>query len=157
VWRLSRRTLLTLCVVVICGAFALRCFVFIVGAWPQIACLEIPCRVDSLMAGPFVALCYKDDGAKQVLQRWAPAVGAFAACVVAIIPISSGHFNAGAPNPTLVSTLGIIAIAVLFSAVLIVAMQVDVRFLRAQPLVAIGRCSYGMYVFHLLSLTHCAR
>ena len=116
------------------------------GAGGQVNFVMLPCRMDSLAAGAFLACAYRDPALwKRVLRaRWPMAVAAVIPLVA--IALYRGKFSSQAPLEQL---FGFPAIIVLASVVIASAVESG-RGLSSPVLGLIGKVSYGMYVWHLV-------
>jgi peptidoglycan/LPS O-acetylase OafA/YrhL len=167
VWALRRRALMQLCCVVSATSILLRVMVLLNGAWPMSAFFLTPCRLDSLLAGSFVALAWRDPADWVRLNRYARQLVLGAGCLLFGMALGQRHFlpdvtpqqvgHDAAVNASLVLTVGITALAIFFAG--LVALAVDAtegsrlrRVLEGRHLQAIGKYSYAIYVFHTLIL-----
>jgi peptidoglycan/LPS O-acetylase OafA/YrhL len=160
VFALSRRNLIRLCVAIPFAALAIRVWFtwrgmdwFVMYTWT-------PTRADSLAAGALVALLIRVPRGVQRMRRMFNWLGPLAA--VLAVPLFWAFDPTKNPwRATLIYT----DLAVLFAALLFWSTDtgslrgVAKRFYELRPLRAIGRYSYGVYVFHLPLLyitTHAA-
>jgi peptidoglycan/LPS O-acetylase OafA/YrhL len=167
VWALRRRALMRLCLVVSAASCLLRVIMLLSGGWPLSAFFLTPCRLDSLLAGSFVALAWRDSADWARLQRYAGRFVLGSSCLLLGIALGQRHFlpdvtsqqvgHEAAVNGNLVLTVGIAALAMFFAG--LVALAVDAtegsrlrRVLESPGLRAIGKYSYAIYVFHSLIL-----
>jgi peptidoglycan/LPS O-acetylase OafA/YrhL len=164
VWSLDRRNLMRLCVTGAAASFGMRVAVVYGTGDLEAAFLLTPCRLDGLLAGGWLALARRDRADWAKVQRWAVPLllgtGGFLFGVAAgqrhFIPDTAAGAS-GAVSGAVVTTLGIAALAIFFSALIALALDaVDGSWLRRalqhKGLMAIGKYSYGMYVFHGLIL-----
>ena len=116
------------------------------GAGGEVNFVMLPCRMDSLAAGAFLACAYRDPALwKRVLRsRWPVTMVAIAPLVA--IALYRGKFSSQAPLEQL---FGFPAIIVLASVVVASAVEGG-RWLSGSALGLIGKISYGMYVWHLV-------
>lgn len=120
------------------------------------------CRMDPLLLGAALAITVLDDTGRAKVTQWANRLIVPALVSVAVLlAICVGHIDA---RPSLWwITLGLTAVSL--SMTVIVAWALDPpplarQFLSLRPLVAIGRISYGIYIWHVLiglGLTHWAK
>jgi peptidoglycan/LPS O-acetylase OafA/YrhL len=132
------------------------------GAWPPSAFFATPCRLDGLLAGSLVALARRDQADWAQLQRCAGRLVLGSGCLLLGIALGQRHFipdvgHAAAVDESLVLTVGIAALAVLFSGLIVLAVDAAEgsrlrRLLESDGLRAIGKYSYAIYVFHSLIL-----
>jgi peptidoglycan/LPS O-acetylase OafA/YrhL len=161
VWWLSRERMIALCVAVAVGALVLRCAFVAAGAHPLATYVLTPLRMDCLAIGALVALVAEQRDGWSRLARAArialPAASAVCAAILAIYSIDPA-FLAPRPNLALLAhplmqTIGYTALAVLYAALLVLALpaagsQRWRRAFEARPLVAIGTYSYAIYLLH---------
>ena len=170
VWALRRRALMRLCLAGAAASFLLRVIVVLIGAgaWPGIAYRITPCRLDGLLAGSLVALVRRDKTDWEQLQQCAGRLILGSVCLLLGIAFGQRHFlpemdvrdvHSGqvAVDASLVVTVGIAALAVLFAGLIVVAVGAAEgsrlrRLLESTVLQAIGKYSYAIYIFHYLIL-----
>jgi peptidoglycan/LPS O-acetylase OafA/YrhL len=158
---LSRRALAAVCVAAIAGALALRVLFVAAGAVPLSVYVLTPFRVDTLAFGALVAIAAGDPRWWPRVARAGRALLPAAAAAVALLCgllIANPRFG-GETRPLallahpLMQTAGYSAFALLFACLLVrlaapAAPGALDRAFRARPLVALGRISYGVYLFH---------
>ena len=166
IWALRRRALIRLCLAVAVASLLLRVIVVLSGVWPLTAFFITPCRVDGLLAGSLVALAWRDEADWTLLKLWAGRLVLGTGCLLLGIALGQRHFLPDAdPNRghmasvdgSLVVTVGIAALAVFFSGLIVLAVDAAEgsrlrRLLERTELRAIGKYSYAIYVFHSLIL-----
>jgi peptidoglycan/LPS O-acetylase OafA/YrhL len=150
VFTLSRRAMLRVCAACVAGALAFRiASVFAVDEMARVYFLT-PARIDGLALGGAIALVMRTSGGVARLRRMAPAVLVIAAAVVAAAPLHPSGF---APGGVYMVTVGYTALASLFGAVLVLALDGRAsalpRLLSSPVLRFFGRYSYGLYVVHV--------
>jgi peptidoglycan/LPS O-acetylase OafA/YrhL len=155
VWTLRRRTLMRLCLTIAAASFLLRVIVVLSGTWRPISAFFItPCRLDGLLAGSLVALARRDQADWTQMQQCAGRFVLGSGCLLLSIALGQRHFI---PKSSLVLTIGIAALAVFFSGLMVLAVNAAEgsrlrRLLESNGLRAIGKYSYAIYVFHSLIL-----
>jgi peptidoglycan/LPS O-acetylase OafA/YrhL len=160
-WWLAPRRLVSVCVAVIAGAFALRCAFVIAGGSPFAVFVGTPFRIDALAWGALVALLHERDGGWERLDRHArrllPAAGAVCLGLLLLFQVAPG-FLATRPGLTLLShpltqTIGYSALAAFYAALLVRLMAANPgsrlrRAFEATILRTFGRYSYAIYLLH---------
>jgi peptidoglycan/LPS O-acetylase OafA/YrhL len=149
VFCLYRSTLIRLCAILIVLSLAFRVHL----AWTGdilAAYVLAPARLDALAIGALLALVACGPGGLAPWRRVATAVaGASAAALFVVAVLRRGLWT----EDPLTITLGLTLLASLFGSALVLAVTSPAgswlaRTLTGRPLVAIGRYSYGIYVFH---------
>ncbi|WP_435017909.1 acyltransferase family protein [Tundrisphaera sp. TA3] len=152
VYAVSPRSLRRACLGCIAGALALRAGLLLTSASPEAAYVATPCRIDSLALGGLAALMVRDPGADAGRLRRV-ALGLLAVAGPILLLIIGRHGGLFRDDP-ITSTVGYTTLA-LFSAGLILATVafdpsgIYRRALRLGPLRALGRYSYGLYLYHV--------
>ena len=146
----SRRRLMAICGLLILGSLALRTTLDLQGVHREVAHDLMPAHMDAFGAGGLIALAFRQPADLRALRRWAwPAVGAGGAVVVALFA-SLHRFS---PDQIWVQTIGYTALAVLFGAIILLAITsspgsgthyVWTRRVMTQ----LGKYSYAMYLLH---------
>jgi peptidoglycan/LPS O-acetylase OafA/YrhL len=146
---LGRRKLLVVCLACIVGSLAVRVGLQLAD-YRAAAYVLTPARLDTLAVGAWLALAVRGPNGLDHFARWAwPAAGASAAALLGIIV-----WRGGLPlDDLVVSTIGYTLLAVLFGAVLVLALTsfADTargKLFTSSGLVFFGRYSYALYVFH---------
>jgi peptidoglycan/LPS O-acetylase OafA/YrhL len=165
VWALRRRSLMRLCLVAAAASFLLRVILILSGVRPLAAFYITPCRLDGLLAGAWVALAWRDQADWMPLRRRAGQLVMGSGCLLLGIALGQRHFvpdvdlrtQNAAVDGSLVITVGIAALAVLFSGLVVLAVDAAQdsrwqRLLETAVMRAIGKYSYAIYVLHSLIL-----
>ena len=150
---LSAAPLLRLCLFLSAAAFAGRCAMVAGGLSPEAIYMFTPSRVDALLLGAAGAACLRLPGGIPAWitarRLWAFALGAGAAGFLA----SRGFQRTGA----LGQTVGYAVLAAVFAGILLALVREQeesprpsrvARVLGSAPMRALGKYSFGMYVFH---------
>jgi peptidoglycan/LPS O-acetylase OafA/YrhL len=151
-----RHRLMSICAAVMVMAFALRCLLVLGDGFrlftPAAGYILMPCRIDTLAVGGFIALALRGNGMTVArLRRLAPFVGGTGLAVVAALYLSLDRLFPAYPR---VVIAGFSALAAFFGAVLVIAVTSppDRPLHRAfnNPLLrTFGKYSYALYVVHL--------
>lgn len=150
VFTLPRRAMLWVCAACVAGALAFRVGSVLTADDLHRVYFITPARIDGLALGGALALVMRGSGGAARLRRMAPAVLAAAAAVVAAAPLHPSGFD---PGGAYMVAAGYTALALLFAAVLVLAVDGRAsplpRLLSTRPLRFFGRYSYGLYVVHV--------
>lgn len=146
----SRRSLMAICLLIIAGALGLRVWLDAAGADHYIAHEITPARMDSLAVGALIALAARDARDLHLLKRWMRPAAVAAATVVITLYFSRDRFS---PYDVWVQTIGYTALAIVFGALVLLAIGVRPGtlangFLSHGALTFFGRYSYALYLFH---------
>jgi peptidoglycan/LPS O-acetylase OafA/YrhL len=152
VWRLDRRGLGRLCVILACCCLSLRLAFVTTGVSPDtIYCFTL-CRMDALLAGAFVAIV-ADNGLRWETRRRQAGLAALGSLtiLVAAMAVTGTTFWPG----RFMQTAGYSLLALFFGAVLVLAVTAPPgsrgrRLLEGRVLTFFGKYSYGLYVFHAM-------
>jgi peptidoglycan/LPS O-acetylase OafA/YrhL len=171
VWSLSRRSLMRLCLGWTAASICLRAVIICVSGRDEIARLITPCSLDGLLAGGWLVLARGDRAMWAKIRPWTLPLlfgsAGFLLCLMLgqmeVIPDLDSHANPDSIySGILMNTLGISVMAWFFAA--LTARSLDVaegsrlrRMLEHPSLGAIGKYSYGIYVFHPLILLYIYR
>ncbi len=154
VWKLERRTLMRICVVVVAGVLLLRTGLFLNGVSPISLFVTTPTRIDALLTGAFVALLLRAPGDLAVWRRPATmAMGAGAAILAAAVVAQRGTHQYG----LVMITIGYTGIAIGAAGLVMAARVAEPtaavrRALRQSWLRFFGTYSYALYMLHGLTL-----
>ncbi len=152
----NRRAVMILCAALVAGALAFRImllqpigasFATIAGPYNL-----LPARVDTLALGALLALALRGGGQIARFRPHAQLVAAGSLLVLAILFYTQDGLSA---IDRRVQTIGLSALALLFAAVLLLALtsrpgSTLYRIFTHPTLSFMGRYSYAIYVFHLL-------
>lgn len=152
VWGTGRRPLMKLCLALAATSLVLRLMVVYSGTWPPTAYFATPCRLDGLLAGSFVALARRDGTDWAWLRRNARRFMCGSGGLLLVMVLRKATMD-----DRLVLTFGIGALALFFSGLIVLAVDAEEgcrlrRVLEHHGLRAVGKYSYGIYVFHSLIL-----
>jgi peptidoglycan/LPS O-acetylase OafA/YrhL len=152
VWVCSRRMLIGTCVICICGALLFRTWYAYGLGNTAAASLLMQCRIDALAWGALAAMFVRGARGATSIERPAKCMLFISAFVLISICVKFRCFPAGEP---LVLTIGLSALAIFFTALVIVAVLSTSqswfgRVCRNDALRSTGRIAYGLYVFHYL-------
>jgi peptidoglycan/LPS O-acetylase OafA/YrhL len=149
VYLCSPRGLRGVCAAVILASFALRGVLFLRGGWDWGIYIFTPCRIDALALGGLLALILRHDPrAGGVLLRRAK----WLALVLGLITLI-GLWQNPSRDGWASMTAGYTLLAAFFAALLLYSLAAQPaslagRFFAAAPLRALGKYSYGLYVYH---------
>lgn len=160
VWKLSRRTLMRLCMVAFAGGLATRLALTWLGTSPVATYALTPCRMDVLLTGAYLALHVR--GATDPARDAQTARRAMCAAGAGLIALFAARRGLTMHDPWS-QTLGITLLAVLFAGFVFLAATTAPRgFVGAvltHPLARmLGRYSYGIYLLHVpieMALARC--
>ena len=149
----SRRTLARICWISIALAFISRMALILWLHAPTLAYTLTPCRMDSLLAGSLIVLYSQRAGwtsrAARPANRALPVIG----IVYLVICCAFASFQLW---KTGISLIGPTVLAFAFGAAVICSIDGESRFahrMRSPLLIAFGKYSYALYLFHPL-LSH---
>jgi peptidoglycan/LPS O-acetylase OafA/YrhL len=156
-WTCDRKKLASICALSVPVALALRLAgqAFLAG-WMltnEVLYRATPFRIDALLFGGLIALAIRGPWKQYLLAFSRYLFPAFLAFIARWIVFSPwGHiWRRGYQYPAWHFTWGLTAIDLLAGSMILVAIQPQCylhRVLNVRPLRALGRISYGLYVFH---------
>jgi peptidoglycan/LPS O-acetylase OafA/YrhL len=148
VYKLERRTLISVCVVVFVAAFLLRAGMILSGASHFAVYVLTPCRMDGLALGSCLALVIRGPDGLEALVRRARIVLPISAILwIGIMWAKGGWSQYG----LIAQTVGYSVTESFYASVLIFALASRglATALSAGVLRFFGRISYALYVFHV--------
>jgi peptidoglycan/LPS O-acetylase OafA/YrhL len=151
VWLVAakRRVLLIISLAAAAISFGGRVVASLLGASPIITTVLTPFQLDALLLGGFFAVYLRRPGGEAAARR-AAAPMALVGGALLLLQFSLYHFtDVGVSTRTLRGG----AFHILLTAVLLYALgaptsSVSSRFFRSHPMIALGKYSYGLYVYH---------
>ncbi len=150
VFLFRRRHLAIICVICIVASFAVRSVLSLQDE-PVAAYVLTPARMDALAMGALVALLVREPHSRFISSRLTRAFAGAAALGLAAIFAWRQAFDS---EDIVVLTVGLTLLALLFGAVIIIALEsspksVLGKSLMLPVLVSLGQYSYALYIFHL--------
>jgi peptidoglycan/LPS O-acetylase OafA/YrhL len=150
VYALSTEALLEVSLGGVVFALGLRSLLSLAGASDVALVVLTPCRIDALCVGAALALAVRRAGIERVARlagRALPLSGAL------VLLLSAWHAATHGRLSWVVLPARGTLVALLFGALLVVSLVAPRasllgRFLRARAMRALGKYSYGLYVFH---------
>jgi len=146
IYHLSLERALTLCRYCIVGAFFIRTVLIIAGA-SSAANFLMPCRMDALAVGGYIALAWRMGKITPVFiraSRWV-ALSALA-LMVALFLARHSRFDA---TDNVVRSIGYTVIAIFFGALTVLCvMGQQLQWLNQSWLRTFGKYSYAIYLMH---------
>jgi peptidoglycan/LPS O-acetylase OafA/YrhL len=145
-----RRRLAGLCAALAALSLLWRTGALLLGAGPVAVLVLTPGRLDGLAVGALVAVAARSPGGLARLRAWSGPAALGAAAVLAAVAAGGGLD----PLRPAMQTAGYSAFVVLAGALLVNTLAAPrgsalARTLERAPLVALGRYSYALYLFHL--------
>jgi peptidoglycan/LPS O-acetylase OafA/YrhL len=147
----SRQALPRLCLGMMVGSLAFRTGVALTDRHLA-AVVLMPARMDSLAVGALLATAAREPLWWQEVRRWAQRAGIVAAGCLVVLFLEEGSLRL---ERTAVQTIGFTFTALVSAWLVVLALDgrehtPTARVLASGPLRALGRYSYGLYVFHHL-------
>jgi peptidoglycan/LPS O-acetylase OafA/YrhL len=144
---------LRLTLIAFLSALALR-LIFIHHGNIIAAYVLMPCRMDALATGAFIAVLAAREGGTTRLLRWSRPVAIASALAIAVMWLWRGDFWQRDP---VVAGVGFSLVALLAGCFVVFSIALPtehllIRGLSARWLRQIGRVSYGMYIIHFALL-----
>jgi peptidoglycan/LPS O-acetylase OafA/YrhL len=158
VWLLGWRSLAFLCLMLVLAAPISRQMVLAASANPWFTLAAMSSHLDSLAAGALIAVVSRHEQYRRFISAKNGAalivLGGIPLLALTVITGLNRYANTAdwvtAPGSSYFLTFA----SVLFAGLLIVSLTSSgplVQLLRARPLVALGKISYGVYVYHTLA------
>ncbi|HLO17856.1 MAG TPA: acyltransferase [Anaerolineales bacterium] len=149
VFLFSRRNLILICILCILISFGVRVTLIFIDH-PAAAHVLTPARMDSLAVGALLALIARGPNGLANVSRWASPIAGFAVVSLVGVFVLRQGLNS---EDIAVETIGYALLAVLFGAILTLAVtrapETTLSKVFATPgLQFFGRYSYALYVFH---------
>ncbi len=155
-----RETLRTICICALPLALAARisCLWLLPKPWlaEEFLYRVTPLRIDALLLGGLLALCLRGPEADRVLRLAKPILYSFSVGFILFQLLygqlsGTHHVYTPASGDPVLTTLGYSLIDLFAGALILASLSLDSplgRILSLPPLRALGRISYGFYVFH---------
>ncbi len=152
VYLLPRNRLITVAVTICAAVLGLRFLLAISGVPSETIVRNTITRSDTLMAGALCAIVVRDSALLARVSRWLPLVAGFGAAYVIAVGFIVKSEAAQVYDTV---TFGFTALALVFGSLVLwgylfngTGTPLD-RALSVQPLMKLGKYSYGLYVYHL--------
>jgi peptidoglycan/LPS O-acetylase OafA/YrhL len=147
----SRQALPRVCLGVMAGSLLLRTGMALTDRHLA-AYVLMPARMDALAVGALLAAAVREPLWWQEVRRWAQRAGVVAAGCLVVLFLEEGRLD---QERTAVQTIGFAFTAMVSAWLVVLALDGHehtpaARVLASRPLRALGRYSYGLYVFHHL-------
>ena len=150
--KLNRRRALTACLLVVATAVLARCAWLIWPALPREPYIVTFCRMDSLAIGGMVALLLRGPTPRATLERWGWRMMLLTGVLLLAAMIHTGGLQ---HSGLIMNLIGYTVLAAFFAGFLMWVVLLPegsgvIRLASLRPLRALGRISYGLYVYHRL-------
>jgi peptidoglycan/LPS O-acetylase OafA/YrhL len=156
VFCLSRRALTVTCIAVIALANVSRIFFSLATHNAYLVEATLPCVMDSLALGAFIAILARSGKTPEGLARTGRTAAATFGILTLALVLCHGYRTYGSPNTYLLGSLSNLCLYTLLSACFAGVILTGVfgagptsRLLSLPFLRHIGRMSYGIYLYHL--------
>lgn len=147
---IARRKLILVCFVGVALAVLCRTWLAASGVRHESIYMLSPARIDALLAGAAVGIWETTPDSKAVMARACRPI------IICLMPIlaaiaATGGFGL---SRVVVVTFGWSASAIFFAAIVawLVTTERPTRLLASRPLRRLGRLSYGIYLWHMLTI-----
>jgi peptidoglycan/LPS O-acetylase OafA/YrhL len=152
VWRLARRprALMAAALALAAGSFAARVAASLLGVSAVTTTVLTPFQLDALCLGAFFAVAIRQPGGEAAVRRAALPMMVLAGAALAF-QFGLHRFTESGLSVMRALRLGLVRVA--FAALLLRALFAPAasalgRFFRSAPMTALGKYSYGLYVYH---------
>lgn len=152
VFLLSPKSLEKTCLWLVVFALGVRLFLFTTPFHHTGGFALTPARIDTLAIGAWLALIYRDPARRQSVERLAPRAFVLALVLLIVVNLPSVRL---AGYSVAMQTIGFPLLAVMAASAISMATGSEPgnaklrKGLTIRPLLAAGKYSYAMYVFHL--------
>ena len=147
VWKLSRNRLMHVCAALVAAAVVLRLALVLQDVHYVPIYVMTFTRLDGLLGGAFVALLIRGPTPPRELKRY--ALIACAVGGVALVGVIGAHADTYMDTQGM-QVIGFTAVAMLAGGLILMARTTEMGWLKVRPLTALGRYSYGLYIWHHL-------
>lgn len=155
IWIFSKRALLLICFTVICTAPLIRFYLLAKTGILALAFTPLPCVADALCMGSFLAILYRSRLSIQVINWGSLLIFLFLSAALVYVIFSHGINKFWNPSDYLGPNKSVLFYSMLSAAfVCLIALSISgvipwlTQFLSLSPLRAVGKVSYGAYLYH---------
>jgi len=154
----DRRKLIRICFGGILSAFLVRICLVWSGVTPWAAYVELPARMDSLLAGAWLALAFRGPSSSALLNRrlWYSILGASVIGLAGVCALAKTTFFLSRPMETAGFTILVLMSTSSLTLSLIDGSMIN-RVGQMSILRFFGKYSYGLYGWHMLPYPICER